>query len=100
MKEDEMDWICSTHRKDENIYKMFVGNNEGEGPVRRPRPKWEGSIKMDLQEIGCEDVNWVHLLQDRVRWRSVLNLITNRRVPGEAGNVLTTYATITTSDLW
>ena len=24
---------------------------------------WEGNIKMNLQEVGCEDVDWIHLAQ-------------------------------------
>jgi hypothetical protein len=26
-------------------------------------------IKMDLREIGFGDVDWIHLAQDRDRWR-------------------------------
>jgi hypothetical protein len=25
----------------------------------------EDNIKMDLQEVGCEDIDWIELAQDR-----------------------------------
>jgi hypothetical protein len=28
----------------------------------------EDDIKMDLRETGCEDVEWIHLAQDVVKW--------------------------------
>jgi hypothetical protein len=28
-------------------------------------------IKMDLKEIGCEDVDWIYLAQDRGQWRAI-----------------------------
>jgi hypothetical protein len=31
----------------------------------RPRYRWENNIKMDLREIECEVVDWIHLVQDR-----------------------------------
>jgi hypothetical protein len=31
----------------------------------RPRHRCEDNIKMDLKEIGCEDVHWIHLDQNR-----------------------------------
>jgi len=40
---------------------------EGKRSLGRPRRRWEGNIKMDLQEVGggCED--WMELAQDRDR---------------------------------
>jgi hypothetical protein len=29
---------------------------------------WEDTIKMDLQEVGCEGMDWIELAQDRDRW--------------------------------
>jgi hypothetical protein len=34
-----------------NAYKIFVGKPEGKRPLKRPRRRWEDSIKMDLKEI-------------------------------------------------
>jgi hypothetical protein len=30
-----------------------VGKPEGKRPLGRPRRRWEGDIRMDLQEVGC-----------------------------------------------
>jgi hypothetical protein len=38
-------------------------------------------IKMHLKEIGCEGVNWIHLAQNRVQWRALVNTATKLRVP-------------------
>jgi hypothetical protein len=39
------------------------------------------NIKMDLSEIGLNVVNWIGLAQDRHRWRALVNLVMNLRVP-------------------
>jgi hypothetical protein len=50
-------------------------------PLGRPRRGWEDGIKMDLSEIGRGgDVEWIHLAQDRDRWRAVVNAVMNLRV--------------------
>jgi hypothetical protein len=36
---------------------------------------------MDLREIGLGDVDWIHLAQDRARWRVPVNTVMNIRVP-------------------
>jgi hypothetical protein len=39
------------------------------------------NIKMDLLEVGCGDVDWIGLAQDRDRWRALVNAFMNLRVP-------------------
>jgi hypothetical protein len=34
---------------------------EGKRPFGRPKCTWEDNIRLDLREIGLEDVNWMHL---------------------------------------
>jgi len=36
---------------------------------------------MDLMEIGCEFMDWIHLARDRDKWRAVVNTAMNLRVP-------------------
>jgi hypothetical protein len=36
---------------------------------------------MDLLEIGLNVVDWIGLALDRYRWRAVVNLVMNLRVP-------------------
>jgi hypothetical protein len=41
----------------------------------------ELNIKMDLQEFGSEDVDWIDLAPDRDKWPTLLNVLMNLRVP-------------------
>jgi len=36
---------------------------------------------MDLQEVGCWDIDWIDLAQDKVKWRALVNAVMNLRVP-------------------
>jgi len=56
-------------------------NSEKKRPLGRPRRRWEDNIKMDLQEVGCGGINWIGLVQDRDRWRALVNVVTNLGVP-------------------
>jgi hypothetical protein len=48
----------------------------------------EDNIKMDLQEVGCEGMDWIAMAEGRDRWRSLVNAVMNLRVPQNAGNYL------------
>jgi len=64
------------------VYTGFlVGKPEGKRPLGRPRHRWEDNIKMDLQDVGCEGMDWTELAQDRDRWREAVNAVMNLRVP-------------------
>jgi hypothetical protein len=43
--------------KDEKCIQNFCWKPEEKRPPRRPRHKWKDSIKMDLREIGWEDMD-------------------------------------------
>jgi hypothetical protein len=57
-----------------------VGKPEGKRPLGRPRRRRDYGIKMDLEETGWGGVEWIHLAQDRDRWRAVVNAVMNLRV--------------------
>jgi hypothetical protein len=76
-------------RERRGVYGVLVGKPEGKRPLGRPRLSWEDSIKMDFQEVGCWDMDWIELAHDRDRWRASVNAIMNPRVPYNAGNCLT-----------
>jgi len=50
-------------------------------PLGRPRSRWEYNNKMDLQEVGCGGMDWIELAQDRDRWRALVKVVMNIRVP-------------------
>jgi hypothetical protein len=55
-----------------NAYRILVGKPEGERPLGRPRRRWMDNIKMDLSEIGWDDVEWTDMTQDRDQWRALV----------------------------
>jgi hypothetical protein len=62
------------------VYRVLEAKPEGKRPLEKPTRKWEDGIKMDLREIGLWGVEWIHLAQDRDRWRAVVNAVMNLRV--------------------
>jgi hypothetical protein len=36
---------------------------------------WKYSIKIDLKEIGCEDVNLIEIFQVKLHWRAFVNTV-------------------------
>jgi hypothetical protein len=62
-------------------YRLLVGESEGKGPLGRPRHRWVDNIRMDLEEVGRSDVDWIDLPQDRNRRRALVNSMLNLRVP-------------------
>jgi hypothetical protein len=58
-----------------------LGKPEEMKPLGRPRHRWENNIKMDLQEVGCEGMDWIELAQYRDRWWTLVNLVMNLGIP-------------------
>jgi len=63
------------------VYKILVGKSEEKRPLGRPGRRWEDNINMDFQEMGCGDMDWIELAQDRGRWRKLVNAVMKFRVP-------------------
>ena len=63
------------------VHRVLVGRPEEKRPLGRPRRRWEGNIKINIQEVeeGCGD--WMELAQDRDRWRVLVSTVMNLRVP-------------------
>jgi hypothetical protein len=82
IKSRRMRWAGLVARMGEgrNVYRVLVGKPQGKRPLERPRRRWEFGIKMDLREIGWGCVEWIHLAQERDRWRAVVNAVMNIRV--------------------
>ena len=67
IKSRRMKWAGHVKRMGERrgVYGVFVGEPEGKRPLGRPRRRREDNIKIDLQEVGCGDMDWIELAQDR-----------------------------------
>jgi len=68
-----MGGACSTYGERKGVYRVLVGKPEGKRPLGRTKRRWKDNIKMDLREMGCGDMDWIELAQDRGRWRARVN---------------------------
>jgi hypothetical protein len=65
------------HGRDENACKIIVGKSQGKRSLGRPRCGWQDDIKMDLKETEFEDVDWLHVAQNRVQEQDTVYTVIN-----------------------
>jgi hypothetical protein len=58
----------------------------GKRPLGRPRRRWEDNSKIDLRGIEWDGMDWIHLVQDRDKWRALVNTVINLRFHKSLGN--------------
>jgi hypothetical protein len=66
--------------EERGVHRALVGKPEGKRPLGRARRRWENN-KMDLQVVGGSCGDWIELAQDRDRWRALVSMVNNFRVP-------------------
>jgi hypothetical protein len=78
-----MRWAGYAERMGERrgVYRVLVGKPERKGPLGRPKRRYEDDIKMDIQEVGCGDIDWIDLAQDRDRQQVLVNAVMSLRFP-------------------
>jgi hypothetical protein len=69
------------------VYRLLVGKPEGRRPLGRPRRRWVDNIRVDLVEMGWDDVDWIGLAQDRDKWRALVNAVMNLRFHKMLGKI-------------
>ena len=52
----------------------------GKEAIGRHRCRWKNNIRVDLQELGGGG-DWRKLAQDRYRWRELVNMVMDLRIP-------------------
>jgi hypothetical protein len=62
-------------------YRLLIGEPEGKRPLGRPRSRWVDNIKIGRVNKVCGGVDWIDLIQDRDKWRALVNAVMNFRVP-------------------
>jgi hypothetical protein len=75
-----MSGACSMNGKKKNACRLLVGKAEGKRPLGKPRRRCLDNIRMDLLELGWCDIGSVGLVQDRARWRALVNSVLDLRV--------------------
>ena len=60
---------------------IFSPSNKIHREVGRAKDLSAPLIKMDLQEVGCGDMDWIELAEDRDNQWSTVNAVMNLRVP-------------------
>jgi hypothetical protein len=53
---------CSTNWKEEKFIQSPGGKSEGKRLLEEPQNIWEDNIKMDLNEIEWEGVDWIRVM--------------------------------------
>ena len=68
-------------RQRRGVYRVLVGKPQENRPLGRPGRRWKDNIKMDLQEVESDGMDWIELAQDRDRWRALVNAVMNLQGP-------------------
>jgi hypothetical protein len=77
----EISRACSTNGEKRHAYRLLAGTAEGKRLLLRPRCRWTDNIKMDVGEMGWDDVDWIGLAEDRDKWRRAhMNTVMNLRM--------------------
>jgi hypothetical protein len=63
-----------------STYKVLVGKSGRKRPLGEPRHRWEDTIKRILRKWDG-GMDWIDLAQDTDRWRALIRVVMNLRVP-------------------
>jgi hypothetical protein len=78
-KSRDMRWaghvVCMGERR--GTCRVLVAKPAGKRLLGRPMRRWENNIKRDHREIRIGKLDWIHLAQERKRWRALINAVTN-----------------------
>jgi hypothetical protein len=88
-----MGWHVARLGEGRGVYRVLMWKRGGKETLERPRRRWEGNIRMDLQKVECEGTEWTELAQDRDMLRTLENAVMNLWVPQNVGNFLTSCKT-------
>jgi len=65
---------------DKKCIQNFTWKTGREGPFGKPGFRWEYNIEIDLKEMGYENANCNHLVQNRVQWQAHVKVVINLQV--------------------
>ena len=81
-KSRRLRWAGHVARMEESrrAFKILTGKPTGKRSLGRPGSRWKDNIRMELEEIGINEGNWVDSAQHRDYWRALVNAALNLRV--------------------
>jgi hypothetical protein len=89
VKEVELGFTCGTNGR------------EGRSPIPIPTHRWEDIIKIGLECIRWDNVNWTPVAHHRTdKWRALVNMVMNIWAPWYMGIFLTLCGRIRCSRIW
>lgn len=62
-------------KKNKLFLRNLVRRSEERRLLGRSRHRLEVNIKIDHKEIGCEGVDWIHVLQNKVPVVVIVNIV-------------------------
>ena len=62
------------------VYSLLVGRLDGMKPLGRSWHRWEDNSRIDLQEVGWGNMDWMNMVQDRERWLALVNVVMNMQI--------------------
>ena len=71
---------CSQNGGMQECFQHLTGKLTGKRPPGRPRRRLEGTIRMDVKEIGINMRNWIDLTQNKNYWSALVNAALNLQV--------------------
>jgi len=78
---NEMGRGCGLYREEIYAYRVLVGKPDRKRLLGRPDHRWEDNMKIEIEEMRSEGIDWIHLALDRDRWRPLVNAVLNLQVP-------------------
>jgi hypothetical protein len=58
-------------------YNILPEKLKGIRPHRKSEDKYRDNVKITLKVVRFEDVNYTHLVQDKVQWWAVVDMVKN-----------------------
>jgi hypothetical protein len=66
----------------------LTGKSEGKRLLGRPTCRWKVK-QIGLDKPQCESVDWIHQVEQMIKWQVIINMIMILWVPKQVGNFLT-----------
>jgi hypothetical protein len=58
----------------------MIGNPEGKKQPGMPRHRWEDNIKIDYKVIRCDNVDWIQVVQNKVKFWALVDTLMELRI--------------------